>query len=251
MESIGLTSALWSKVLGGPYGKLTIYCFFFIMALFVAMGAYIDMHTSPVLAHYSTVCVPHSFIIWKIVMPIVMILWLLITLCIIRFCHGTGAALTVRQVLGSDLILDLLFVVIFCFLVYAPLTDIDGFIVKENSSNALFQLLTNCGEKPTVCPNAYPISFLPDNIGDMFSNSTCESVPFSDLCPIFSPLLNTNLSEVFRCQPDAVYDFESFVSYLMSRLKVACNAMNFGLIFAYLFTSGYASLSRRHWYHLD
>jgi hypothetical protein len=155
---------------------------------------------------------------------------------------------TICQALRSDTIFHLCFTAIICLPPYAPLSGIEGLIIKEeNNSDIMFQFLTNYGEDSTICPSAYPIFFRPDDITDMFSNSSCKFVPFSELCPVFGPLPKTNLSGAFRCHPNAGYGLELFASYLAPRLEFAHTATNLVAAFIFLFEFGYFSLSRRRW----
>ncbi len=237
----------WSKVFNGPCGRFRIFYLLLSLALFVAMMTYVGIYTGSVLAHPNTICAPYSFIFWRIVIPIVLIFWFLLTLYANRFCCGIGATLKVCQVFSSQSIFFLCFVAICCLLEYAPLYSINGLIIKEeNSSDVMLQLLVKHGENSTIYLGVYPIFFRHDDVNDMF-NSSCEFVPFSELCPVFGPLQSINLPGAFRCHPNIGQDLEPFVSYQKPHLESARTTMNISIAFIFLFTFGCISLMDRRW----
>ena len=221
------------------------------------MMTFIDMYTSSVLDHPNTICTPYSFIVWRIVIPILLVLWFLMAFYVIQCCLGTRA-LPIHCPRWYFYVVFYIYLISFLGLqLWAPLSSIEGLIIKEKDKDKdiMFQLLFNYGENLTVWSSTYPkvytIFFRLDDIGKMLPNSTCDFVPFSELCPVFGPLRSTNFSGAFRCQPNSGYGLKPFVLYSESLSGSGRTAMNLGIAFTFLFLHGWCCSMYRRLSSLD
>jgi hypothetical protein len=253
----------WSKVFSGSCGRLMILCFLVSLVLFIAMLIYIGIYANSVLNHPNTICVPYSFIAWSIVMPIVLVLKFLTALYVIRFCLGARKNPMGYRRLCSNYIFFIFYIIFLVILIWVPIFNITGLIIKgDNDTDIMFQLLVSYGgDPPGWVPNilpvadpgsypdayrVYPIFFQPDGINDTFPHSTCDHVPFSDLCPVFGPLRSTNLSGVFRCRPNRRYSLEPFTPFYSKPLSgIGITGTHLASKFAFLFSIAWIHLLHR------
>ena len=194
----------WSKVFSGFCGALPLFFLFLGFILLIMALIHANMYTSSVFNDPNIVCAPFSFITWTIVLPIMLVLWFLILFCIFWFCYGRElACMDICVTFGiriNDACIGLI-IGISLFVILLPVVDeVDeaGAIIKvDNNSNLMFQYLSDHGRGLV----AYPIFLLHGDINNIYANSTCDFVPFSDLCPVFGPLRDTiNLPGAFKCQ---------------------------------------------------
>ena len=236
----------WPTVFSGPFGRLIILCFFLSSVSFIAMMAYIGMYVNLLLSHHGILCVPYSFTRLSIGTPIVLVLWFLNTLYIMRFCHRTRTTPMHHRVAWCGIIFLSYMGVFLGLQIYAPLFSIEGLIIKEeNGTDLMFQLLNHQEENSAGCPDVYPILFQASGLENMFPNSSCDFVPFYNLCPVFGPLRSTNFSGAFRCRQNAGHDLGSSMAYLESLSGFGCTATSLGAIFSVFFQFGYLLLMER------
>ena len=202
---------------------------------------YVGIYASSVSNHSDIICVPSNhFLFHRITMPIQIVTFHLGLLCIFLF----GLEKVTYKCCSKEYltIISLASIGFLLLPISVLLFYEEGVIIKGyNNSDVMFQYFNNFGDDPRV----YPIFLQLDGINNTYPNSTCDFVPFSELCLGFGPLPNSNLSGAFKCQPKNVDGLEPFLLYLKPLLKFAHTAMNLYIAFIFFFAVGYFSLVGR------
>ena len=234
----------WSKVFGGPCGRFIIFCFFLGLALFAAMIFYIVLYASSVLNNPNIMCTPFFLFAWISVLPTMLVIWFLaifFSLCCVddhkaqkARCRNCRACFCTYISISYGILYVLA-------LGFVSISSEQWVIIKDhNNSDIMFQYLGNKFDS-----KVYPILSRPNNINDTFPNSTCEPVQFSSICFHIDPFRYSNLSKVFRCQPNDEDSVEFTFLYLKPLTELSQTAITLGLLSVIFFVLGYNSVMQR------
>jgi hypothetical protein len=233
----------WSQVFSGPCGKFLILCFLSSLAFFIAMIAYVGIYTNSLSNDPNLMCTPFFLFAWTLMIPPILAAWFVVTVSSVWFDIREKFEHT-RCPGGAFIFTSLIhFVFFISALLIASILSESGVIIKaNNNTDMMFQFLGSQFD-----PKVYTLFSHSNVTNDTFSNSACESFPFSRICPTLGRFRYTYLQNVSRCQPNAEEDALRFsLLYLEPLVGSSRTALNFGILFACFFTFGYiVAMTRR------
>jgi hypothetical protein len=236
----------WPIVFSGFYGGHITLCLSFCCVLFAMAMSQVFMYVRSVLNYPNIICLPRSFAIWTIAIPIMLLLWFLVTICSFWFCLGRKWAWSDEWGAFGMRLNDLFvgaFLGTFLYILFTTPGGLEGIIIKhDNDSDIMFQYLPRLEggfDVYTIFPRYYDLK-------KIYSSYSCIGLPFSHICSVFSPLQSpANFSEVWQCQYGVGQGPKPTFLHSEPLLDFSHTAAYLGIAFTIFFGSGHWLLIRQ------